>query len=167
MLLVTDLDGTLLTSQKTITPRTRQALVDFRQRGGLLAACSARPVSSMARLLQQQQVETLFDWCAGFNGGQILELASHRILHSAALTRMDLREIDRHISLSRYPHHFLLPRRFITATIALSPRGHPMRPVYLRYRLLAPHQGISLIVAIYLKLRWSQNTPGSTISVGK
>lgn len=41
MLLVTDLDGTLLTSQKTISPRTRQALVEFRQRGGLLAACSA------------------------------------------------------------------------------------------------------------------------------
>ncbi|WP_430506861.1 HAD hydrolase family protein, partial [Escherichia coli] len=38
MLLVTDLDGTLLTSQKTISPRTRQALVEFRQRGGLLAA---------------------------------------------------------------------------------------------------------------------------------
>lgn len=106
MLLVTDLDGTLLTSHKTITPRTRQALAEFRQRGGLLAACSARPVSSMARLLEQQRVETLFDWCAGFNGGQILELTSQRILHSAALTRRDLREIDRHISLSRYPHHF-------------------------------------------------------------
>ncbi|MCT7052138.1 HAD hydrolase family protein, partial [Salmonella enterica] len=53
MLLVTDLDGTLLTSQKTISPRTRQALIEFHQRGGLLAACSARPVSSIMRLLQQ------------------------------------------------------------------------------------------------------------------
>lgn len=110
MLLVTDLDGTLLTSQKTISSRTRQALVEFRQHGGLLAACSARPVSSMARLLQQQQVETLFGWCAGFNGGQILETAQQRILHSAALTQMDLRDIDRHISLSRYPHHFFTPQ---------------------------------------------------------
>lgn len=31
MLLITDLDGTLLTSQKTISPRTRQALIAFRQ----------------------------------------------------------------------------------------------------------------------------------------
>lgn len=67
MLLITDLDGTLLTSQKTISPRTRQALIAFRQNGGLLAACSARPVSSMVRLLRQQQVDTLFSWCAGFN----------------------------------------------------------------------------------------------------
>lgn len=163
MLLVTDLDGTLLTSQKTISPRTRQALVEFRQRGGLLAACSARPVSSMARLLQQQQVETLFGWCAGFNGGQILEMAQPRILHSAALTRMELRDIDRHISLSRYPHHFSLHRLFITVTIGLSLHGHRMRPTYLNYRLLTPHQGISLIVAIYLKSRWWQNTTGSTI----
>lgn len=106
MLLVTDLDGTLLTSRKTISPRTRQALAEFRQRGGLLAACSARPVSSMVRLLQQQQVDTLFGWCAGFNGGQILEMATQRIIHAAALTCMDLRDIDRHISLSRCPHHF-------------------------------------------------------------
>ncbi|MBL9235288.1 HAD hydrolase family protein, partial [Escherichia coli] len=54
MLLITDLDGTLLTSQKTISPRTRQALIAFRQDGGLLAACTARPVSSMVRLLRQQ-----------------------------------------------------------------------------------------------------------------
>lgn len=59
MLLVTDLDGTLLTSQKTISPRTRQALVEFHQRGGLLAACSARPVSSIVRLLQQQHADGL------------------------------------------------------------------------------------------------------------
>lgn len=65
MLLITDLDGTLLTSQKTISPRTRRALIAFRQDGGLLAACSARPVSSMVRLLRQQQVDTLFSWCAG------------------------------------------------------------------------------------------------------
>lgn len=106
MLLVTDLDGTLLTSQKTISPRTRQALVEFHQRGGLLAACSARPVSSIVSLLQQQHADGLFGWCAGFNGGQILEMAQQRIIHSSALSCMNLRDIDRHISLARYPHHF-------------------------------------------------------------
>ena len=106
MLLVTDLDGTLLTSQKTISARTRQALIEFHQRGGLLAACSARPVSSMMRLLQQQQVNTLFGWCAGFNGGQILEMAQQHNIHTAALSCMNLRDIDRHISLSLCPHHF-------------------------------------------------------------
>ncbi|MDT8701785.1 Cof-type HAD-IIB family hydrolase [Kluyvera ascorbata] len=106
MLLVTDLDGTLLTSQKAVSPRTRQALIEFHQNGGLLAACSARPVSSMVRLLQQQEVDTLFGWYAGFNGGQILETTTHNIVHSAALSCMDLRDIDRHISLSNYSHHF-------------------------------------------------------------
>ncbi|EDJ4433532.1 HAD hydrolase family protein, partial [Salmonella enterica] len=106
MLLITDLDGTLLTSQKTISPRTRQALIAFRQNGGLLAACSARPVSSMVRLLRQQQVDTLFSWCAGFNCGRLLEMAGPRIIHAAPLTATDLWNIDQHISLSRYHHHF-------------------------------------------------------------
>ncbi|EBJ2243259.1 HAD family phosphatase [Salmonella enterica] len=106
MLLITDLDGTLLTSQKTISPRTRQALIAFRQDGGLLAACSARPVSSMVRLLRQQQVDTLFSWCAGFNCGRLLEMAGPRIIHAVPLTATDLWNIDQHISLSRYHHHF-------------------------------------------------------------
>lgn len=106
MLLITDLDGTLLTSQKTISPRTRQALIAFRQDGGLLAACSARPVSSMVRLLRQQQVDRLFSWCAGFNCGHLLEMAGQRIIHAAPLTATDLWNIDQHISLSRYHHHF-------------------------------------------------------------
>ncbi|CHP60398.1 putative hydrolase [Salmonella enterica subsp. enterica serovar Typhi] len=106
MLLITDLDGTLLTSQKTISPRTRQALIAFRQDGSLLAACSARPVSSMVRLLHQQQVDRLFSWCAGFNCGHLLEMAGQRIIHAAPLSATDLWNIDQHISLSRYHHHF-------------------------------------------------------------
>lgn len=106
MLLVTDLDGTLLTSRKIIGPRTRQALADYRQRGGQLAACSARPVSSMMQLLQEQEVDTLFSWCAGFNGGQILAMAQQRIIHSAGLSSQQLQDIDRHSVLSRYSHHF-------------------------------------------------------------
>ncbi|EAX7620424.1 hypothetical protein E0T33_12960 [Salmonella enterica subsp. enterica serovar Manhattan] len=44
MLLITDLDGTLLTSQKTISPRTRQALIAFRQTG-LLNGTPATPTT--------------------------------------------------------------------------------------------------------------------------
>ena len=104
MLLVTDLDGTLLTSQKTISPRTRQALGEFHQRGGLLAACSARPVSSIITLLQQQEVAQWFSWCAGFNGGQIMTLPQQQIIHSASLSFGDLKDITHQIS--HYAHHF-------------------------------------------------------------
>ncbi|EMM4083959.1 HAD family phosphatase [Shigella flexneri] len=106
MLLVTDLDGTLLTSQNTISPRTRQALYEFHQRGGLLAACSARPVSSMTTLLQQHKVAQWFSWCAGFNGGQIITLPQQQVIHSATLSCRDIRDITSYISLSRYMHHF-------------------------------------------------------------
>ena len=106
MLLVTDLDGTLLTSQNTISLRTRQALGEFHQRGGLLAACSARPVTSIITLLQQQEVAQWFSWCAGFNGGQIISVAQQQLIHSAALSCEDLKDIINHRSLSHYAHHF-------------------------------------------------------------
>lgn len=106
MLFVTDLDGTLLNGQHDVTAKTRQALVDFHQRGGLLAACSARPVSSIIQLLQQQEILALFGWCAGFNGGQIYDVAQQHIIHSACLSQYALRDIDKHLSLSRYAHHY-------------------------------------------------------------
>lgn len=149
MLLVTDLDGTLLTSQKTISPRTRQALVEFRQRGGLLAACSARPVSSMVRLLQQQQVDKLFAWCAGFNGGQILEMTSQHMIHTATLSCMALREIDQ--SLSCYPHHFLAPMLFIIVMTDSWHHGRLMRPTYLSYPLFRQRLNIFLISMTFIR----------------
>ncbi|MDN4552610.1 hypothetical protein QWO81_24150, partial [Salmonella enterica subsp. enterica serovar Typhimurium] len=45
-------------------------------------------------------------WCAGFNCGHLLEMAGQRIIHAAPLSATDLWDIDQHISLSRYHHHF-------------------------------------------------------------
>ncbi len=117
MLLITDLDGTLLTSQKTISPRTRRALIAFRQDGDLLAACSARPVSSMVRLLRQQQVDTLFSWCAGFNCGHLLEMAGQRIIHAAPLSATDLWNIDSIFLFPAITTIFLAPKQFTIVTI--------------------------------------------------
>lgn len=106
MLFVTDLDGTLLNSQHNVTPKTRLALLDYHRRGGLLAVCSARPVSSIVQLLQQQEILGLFSWCAGFNGGQIYDVVQQRIMHSDCLSQYALRDIDKHLSLARYAHHY-------------------------------------------------------------
>lgn len=117
MLLITNLDGTLLTSQKTISPRTRQALIAFRQDGGLLAACSARPVSSMVRLLRQQQVDTLFSWCAGFNCGRLLEMAGPRIIHAAPLTATIYGILTNIFLFPAITTTFLAPKQFTIVTI--------------------------------------------------
>lgn len=42
-LLATDLDGTLLTEHREVSPRARAALAEFRQRGGLVVLSTARP----------------------------------------------------------------------------------------------------------------------------
>jgi hydroxymethylpyrimidine pyrophosphatase-like HAD family hydrolase len=49
-LVATDLDGTLLRSDGTIAPRTRDALAAARARGATIVACTARPARWMADL---------------------------------------------------------------------------------------------------------------------
>ena len=46
-LVALDIDGTLYNSDKAISPRTRQALIDLQQRGVIVALASGRPVSGI------------------------------------------------------------------------------------------------------------------------
>ena len=47
-LLAFDLDGTLLTTDKTISPRTLEVLIAFQRAGGRVAIASARPAVGTA-----------------------------------------------------------------------------------------------------------------------
>jgi Cof subfamily protein (haloacid dehalogenase superfamily) len=52
-LVAIDLDGTLLRSDKTVSPRTEQALAALRQRGVRVVICTGRPPRSTKAIAQQ------------------------------------------------------------------------------------------------------------------
>lgn len=76
--IVTDLDGTLLTSDKRVTPRARDALVRAREAGIRLAVASARPWRLVTQVLGSDL--RLFDGAIVSNGSAIIELPSQRLL---------------------------------------------------------------------------------------
>ena len=51
--IVMDIDGTLLTSEKKISPKTRQALVDAQKQGLSLILASGRPTNGMRPLADE------------------------------------------------------------------------------------------------------------------
>lgn len=67
-MVVSDMDGTLLTSDKTIAPSTLAMVEVLKERGIPLCLASARPPGAMTRYIQQLG---LSGQCAGFNGGII------------------------------------------------------------------------------------------------
>lgn len=96
-LLVSDVDGTLVTHDKVLTDEAREAVKDLRRQGVNLALTSARPPIGMRMLIEPLGIELPV---AGFNGGLITdvefkELESHPIAEAAVRAALaSLREAD-------------------------------------------------------------------------
>lgn len=65
--LVSDVDGTVMTTAKELTPRTREAAAKLRAKGIALAVISGRPPRGMRMLVEPLGITNPI---AGFNGGQ-------------------------------------------------------------------------------------------------
>lgn len=69
-LLIADVDGTLLTRDKTLTERARRAVSALRAAGIKFAITSGRPPKGMAMLIEPLALDTPI---AGFNGGMFVK----------------------------------------------------------------------------------------------
>ena len=69
-LLIADVDGTLLTKEKVLTSRTREAVDRLRSAGIQFTITSGRPPRGMAMLIEALQVKVPV---AAFNGGVIID----------------------------------------------------------------------------------------------
>jgi Cof subfamily protein (haloacid dehalogenase superfamily) len=78
-LIATDLDGTLLRGDGTVSPRTRAALADAQARGIQIVVCTARPVRWMRGLAEQGGIAGVAV-CA--NGAVLWDLATEALVGS-------------------------------------------------------------------------------------
>lgn len=82
-LLLADVDGTLVTRDKVLTERARQAVRKLDERGISFAITSGRPPKGMTMLIEPLAIKTPI---AGFNGGQFVD-AKLAIIEARTLPR--------------------------------------------------------------------------------
>lgn len=85
-ILFTDLDGTLLDSQKQISPFTREVLEKWSQAGHRLALCSGRDVNSVKDVKRYLSLDLPNMYVIGYNGGQIYDCTQNKTIYRIALT---------------------------------------------------------------------------------
>lgn len=85
-ILFTDLDGTLLTTDKTISDYTRNVLGQWQQAGHKLAFCSGRAIDSVATVKESLHLDFPGMYLIGYNGGQIYDYDRKETLYKIALT---------------------------------------------------------------------------------
>ena len=85
-ILFTDLDGTLLTSQKQISDYTRAVLRDWTAAGHKLVLCSGRDINSVTDVKNDLGLDLPGMYLIGYNGGQIYDCANQKTLYKTTLT---------------------------------------------------------------------------------
>ena len=91
-LLVTDLDGTLLTSEKTVSPATLVALSEVRAAGIRLAIASARPYRLIESVVPQTVLE-LFAAVIVSNGAAVIRPGDRAVLREDPLEPADTGQV--------------------------------------------------------------------------
>jgi len=80
-LLAIDLDGTLLNSQKEITPRTEAALIEAQKRGHRIVLATGRPIVGARPYARQLRLDVYHGFLLCFNGATILQCEDNKLLY--------------------------------------------------------------------------------------
>lgn len=72
-MIVLDLDGTLTNRNKVITPRTKEALFEFKRQGGVIVLASGRPTYGVVPLAKELELPASGGYILSYNGGRIID----------------------------------------------------------------------------------------------
>ncbi len=100
-----DLDGTLTNSQKQVTERTRQALLQAEDNGVVLILASGRPTYGIEPVAECLQLSQRGGYILSYNGGKIVDCATGQELYSKHLPAEVIPIIYKY---AREHHHALL-----------------------------------------------------------
>ena len=80
-----DLDGTLLTTSKTITPYTQRVLVEAQQRGLTIILASGRPLYSILPFAEQLELQKHRGFIISFNGSLVWDCAKGKAINEQVI----------------------------------------------------------------------------------
>lgn len=80
-----DLDGTLTNSDKIITPKTKEILMEAQKQGIKVVLASGRPNRGIYKLEKELELKKYGGYILPYNGGQIVECATGKILYSKTI----------------------------------------------------------------------------------
>ncbi|AUU22505.1 sugar-phosphatase [Aeromonas caviae] len=92
-LIALDMDGTLLTPEGRISPRTQAAIAAARARGVTVVLASGRPLEGMTAALNELGLTGQDDYVICYNGALVQQVSEQRIIRSQLLTGSDARAI--------------------------------------------------------------------------
>lgn len=114
-LIAIDLDGTLLNSDKQISPRTLNALQTAKQQGVHVLLASGRPLNGMQPYLEQLGLVTEHDYVVHSNGCFVTNAGTGEVIHQHLISGRDAKKVAKLAEqLGLYCHAFSTELGLIT-----------------------------------------------------
>lgn len=95
--IVLDIDGTLLTSEKVISEKTKVALINAQKNGIKVILASGRPTNSMYSLAEDLEMDKYEGFLVSYNGAMLTDCKTKDILFNQAIERDLAKAILKHL----------------------------------------------------------------------
>jgi hypothetical protein len=92
-LFASDLDGTILTDEKIVSPKTREALRRFVEAGNHFAICTGRDINSGRKVYESLGLDLPGSFVIAYNGGQIYDVDKGETIYRIRIEQNLVREI--------------------------------------------------------------------------
>ncbi|WP_434360442.1 sugar-phosphatase [Parasalinivibrio latis] len=106
-LIALDMDGTLLSPDGSISPRTKDAITQARSKGVTVALASGRPLEGMTHYIEELGFNSDKDFAVCYNGGMVVCAKTGETVRSQLLTGKDAKNIaslanDLHVNIHAF-----------------------------------------------------------------
>ncbi len=91
--LVLDIDGTLNNSQKIVTERTKNSIIDAQTHGVTIVIASGRPHIGIVPVAEQIGLDKTGGYILSYNGGQITECKSNQVIYKKMISKEFIPEV--------------------------------------------------------------------------
>ncbi|MBP1041914.1 HAD family phosphatase [Vagococcus sp. BWB3-3] len=95
--IILDLDGTLLNSEKNISPKTKATLIDAQQKGIKLVLASGRPTTGMIQHAEELEMAKHHGLLVSYNGAKVIDCQTMAELYSRGLTVSEGKAVLEHL----------------------------------------------------------------------
>ncbi|MEE0859257.1 MAG: Cof-type HAD-IIB family hydrolase [Acutalibacteraceae bacterium] len=81
-IIVLDIDGTLVNSEKVITPKTQKVLTNLQKLGKKVALASGRPVQGIMGHARTLRLNDFGGYILAYNGGTVIDARTNKVIYS-------------------------------------------------------------------------------------
>ncbi|MEG0546359.1 MAG: Cof-type HAD-IIB family hydrolase [Oscillospiraceae bacterium] len=92
-ILAVDIDGTLVTKDKKILIETKNAILDFIDRGGIFILASGRPTKGMMPYVEELNLKSHGGYIMSYNGANVIDAKTGELIFDQSFTSENIKDI--------------------------------------------------------------------------